>query len=57
MRKIQERNHIIKKFIVESDDDEEDDESGSGSGSAGNFFSYNSTLQSSCLFNSFSYKQ
>lgn len=32
MAKIQERNVIIKKSIVERDDDEEEDESGSGSG-------------------------
>ena len=37
MRKIQERNNMIKKFIVERDD-EEDGESGSASGSAGNDF-------------------
>ena len=37
MGKIQERNHLIKKFIAERDD-EEDDDSGSGSGSGGNFF-------------------
>ena len=38
MGKIQERNHLIKKLIVEGDDEEEEDESGSGSGTAGNFF-------------------
>ena len=39
MGKIQERNHLIKKFIAERDDEEDDDSgSGSGSGSGGNFF-------------------
>ena len=37
MGKIQERNHLIKKLIVDRDN-EDDGESGSGSGSAGNFF-------------------
>ena len=35
--RIQERNHLFKKFIFDRDD-EDDGESGSGSGSAGNFF-------------------